>query len=628
MKLAARTNTTKRVVYYGSWVILITLFVALPLPHLNDHAWDYDEGPQIQAAALAYHGYALYSEVVVNKPPLLSWLLELGFCLGGVSIPVARFTMLMINLLGFVALGLLAEIWWGQGAGIFTLGIFLALPEIPVRAPVIMNDLPLISLGTVALLAATLFRKKGTLIWLALSAVIYAAVLQIHPLGVFLIIPLLLILLLPYLPSSIQVTAALRTLLIWGAIVFLITFATILAIDAQGFIQWVYRYNFSPVLTGYFQRNIQMVRSYGVDKWPLFVMAAAGSYVVVMTRRRVWFGVALVWEWMTLLTLLMLRPLWFHYQVLLLYPLVMIAGGGLFFSFRWLLSAAEGSPYALRGGIARWSTLCMLVAFMFFFVQRTDQSLRWPLESEEAKAKRTYLANLEGVGKFALADNQFLVFAGGYLVPPPLADTSFKRITAGLLNVADLLDAIVRYQVPLLVFDTGRLASLPAFEDSVARIATEQVTIGDSRFYHLDPQVVTPETEVEAVFGDQVLLQGYSVGETVTPGEVLVVTFFWESLVPMDTEYKVFVHLVDEVGELVAQHDGMPFMGANPTAMWETGTRTPDPHVITLEGVPPGRYELRVGLYSWPSLQRLPAFANGVRLDQDSFVLERTEIQP
>jgi len=61
----------------------------------------------------------------------------------------------------------------------------------------------------------------------------------------------------------------------------------------------------------------------------------------------------------------------------------------------------------------------------------------------------------------------------------------------------------------------------------------------------------------------------------------------------------VFVHLVDDGGQLVAQHDGPPVQGAFPTSWWRVGDVVPDQHELfvpdenpTLKGL-----SLRVGLY-------------------------------
>ncbi|MFZ0547592.1 MAG: hypothetical protein WAM60_19250, partial [Candidatus Promineifilaceae bacterium] len=52
-----------------------------------------------------------------------------------------------------------------------------------------------------------------------------------------------------------------------------------------------------------------------------------------------------------------------------------------------------------------------------------------------------------------------------------------------------------------------------------------------------------------------------------------------------------------ETGEIIAQHDSMPRNNSYPTSQWQQGEIVSDPAHIDLEDVPPGVYNLYVGLY-------------------------------
>ena len=62
------------------------------------------------------------------------------------------------------------------------------------------------------------------------------------------------------------------------------------------------------------------------------------------------------------------------------------------------------------------------------------------------------------------------------------------------------------------------------------------------------------ETAVQLPFGDEITLAGY----TVFPGASPIVELVWRAESPTDKSYHVFVHLVDEEGNMVAQSDGQP----------------------------------------------------------------------
>lgn len=114
-------------------------------------------------------------------------------------------------------------------------------------------------------------------------------------------------------------------------------------------------------------------------------------------------------------------------------------------------------------------------------------------------------------------------------------------------------------------------------------------------------------------FGDRMRLAAYRL-DTDAPraGEPLEVTLYWHSLERSDLPYTVFVHLLDDQGNLLAQDDGMPVDDQLPTSCWQPGEWIRDVHTLT---VPPDAAgtssELRVGLYYWPTLGRLPVTDGG-----------------
>jgi hypothetical protein len=112
---------------------------------------------------------------------------------------------------------------------------------------------------------------------------------------------------------------------------------------------------------------------------------------------------------------------------------------------------------------------------------------------------------------------------------------------------------------------------------------------------------------VNADLGGLISLLGFEMAESVSPGTDLNVTLYWEAQQPPDEDYIVFVHLLDAAGEIVASHDGSPVDGRYATSAWYPGDIVKDVHHLALDPfVPPGEYQLQVGMYSWPDLERLP----------------------
>jgi hypothetical protein len=108
-------------------------------------------------------------------------------------------------------------------------------------------------------------------------------------------------------------------------------------------------------------------------------------------------------------------------------------------------------------------------------------------------------------------------------------------------------------------------------------------------------------------FGDRIGLFGYKLSDTsVTPGNYVRLVLYWEALTEMTESYTIFVHLVDEGGRTWAQADGLPVSGTYPTWAWLDRETVEDEHLIPLEvDVPPGIYEVAIGIYELETLRRL-----------------------
>ncbi len=99
---------------------------------------------------------------------------------------------------------------------------------------------------------------------------------------------------------------------------------------------------------------------------------------------------------------------------------------------------------------------------------------------------------------------------------------------------------------------------------------------------------------VNANFADKIMLRGYEVKDN---GIVL----YWQAMNDIDRDYTVFVHLLDEQGNVTAQADSPPVEGHYPTSRWRAGEVTKDEHRIdTSKGA-----RFSVGLYLLETMERL-----------------------
>jgi len=83
------------------------------------------------------------------------------------------------------------------------------------------------------------------------------------------------------------------------------------------------------------------------------------------------------------------------------------------------------------------------------------------------------------------------------------------------------------------------------------------------------------------------------------PGEALHFVVYWQAETPVTTSYTVFVQLLDEAGQLMAQQDNLPVIGLAPTDTWQSGVVVRDPYRLAIPPeAAPGVYRLIVGLYT------------------------------
>lgn len=138
-------------------------------------------------------------------------------------------------------------------------------------------------------------------------------------------------------------------------------------------------------------------------------------------------------------------------------------------------------------------------------------------------------------------------------------------------------------------------------------------------------------------FGGQIEYLGYDLSRDGSPGspipptlrsgEDLWLTLYFRATRPVDGDYRVFNHLLDETDRLRGQHDGPPVFGRQPTSTWRVGELVMDRHRIPVASdSPTGRYRLRTGYYDPVSGRRLAVTDGSGRILGDAVTVEGIEV--
>ncbi len=125
----------------------------------------------------------------------------------------------------------------------------------------------------------------------------------------------------------------------------------------------------------------------------------------------------------------------------------------------------------------------------------------------------------------------------------------------------------------------------------------------------LIPRLGDFPNSVRINFGDKMALLGYAMdSRVVRPGETLSVTLYWQALAPMDRDYRVFMHLTRDNGDIVAMNDGLPNTSPKRTRRWTPGQVFQEVRPLTVAAdAPASLYDVDMGIYTGQG--RLPIVA-------------------
>ncbi|MBP6472488.1 MAG: glycosyltransferase family 39 protein [Chloroflexi bacterium] len=327
-------------------------------------------------------------------------------------------------------------------------------------------------------------------------------------------------------------------------------------------------------------------------------------------------AVVLRWGWDTAVSLTLLfvpilflylsgatSPQYFKFLTAVIAPFALVLGGQRLETRDWRLvgRANRQSP------IASLFILLLLLAYSVGVYQSLHNLYANPAYARadyRGMAARIAADDHPNAGIILDAPNQWEVFTYYHREGAPVYPLPLEGMTEA--DVAAELSAIAAQHDRLYVLYWGDAQQDPQrwverWLDEHTFKATDE-WVKDVRFvvYAVPAGPATAmETAVSLPFGDAITLQGYTLGQTtLAPGDIAQVTLFWQTAVPLAARYKVFLHLVDENGNLAAQRDSEPGSNLKPTTIWPPGETITDNHGLLIPAdLPPGEYTLLLGLY-------------------------------
>ena len=181
------------------------------------------------------------------------------------------------------------------------------------------------------------------------------------------------------------------------------------------------------------------------------------------------------------------------------------------------------------------------------------------------------------------------------------ADGALVRTQAGLRIPASVPDG--RYDLIAGLFRASDKTLLRT-ASGADHLALGTITVRGRPHDMTSPQ---PPHPANVTFGGVAGLTGYDLAsEEIRPGGALDLTLHWQALAATERPYTIFVHLLDEAGNVIGYGDSEPGGGAYPTTGWFPGEYLADTHTVTVaSATPAGTYRLAIGLYDPTTGERL-----------------------
>lgn len=310
-----------------------------------------------------------------------------------------------------------------------------------------------------------------------------------------------------------------------------------------------------------------------------------------------------------------------RYAFMVLPLFFLLAGAGLKELMTRLLS---GFPTGLSLQPSLWLMPLLVVLIVLFtalagwdetYRQEWGYDLAFRYVQEHRKADDLVLTIIPPASRLYLGRADYYTIQRGYefYIMEEEGRLVDRWTGAELLNTATQLERLLKEGKRLwLVVDGWRFQSRYDVEfvelvlDQMELVCEERGTmVFFSQGYRqrLAPAVSRP---LAVDFGGRMMLRGYELlADEIDPGDELEATLFWQALDPQK-EYVVFLHLVGEDGERIAQDDKEPLQALYPPAFWPAEEVVRDRHRLPLpEGAQPGLYRLDLGLYEADTQDRL-----------------------
>ena len=421
-------------------------------PYWRDIWISFDEGYNLMKAMMVVKGFTLYSQIWSDQPPLLTYLLAWMYRLNGYSIYSSRLLILAFSCVMVWSIVQFLRLAWGNMPALLAVIILFLVSYFPTLSAAVMVGQPSLAMASVSLLFLAVWHRRRQQIFLALSALVFClSILTKLFTGSLALVFVVGLVASEYFGAEKDegLFRLLYPALLWSVVFTAFTLVAGILLTGTQTISQLIQPHLAASQASVYPPNEQLlpITYYLQDAWPILLLALVGTALVFQHRR--WLMLyPLAWMLSSFVELSVLKPVWYHHQLLITIPAAMlaaVASGEIFqvllqgwhtpFEFKrnWLL---------LAGGLL---SVVLVIAFrvpdvynLFQQQANADTTQRHPFEDKLLKKINQYAPQTN----WMVTDMPMFAFRADLKVPPNLVVISWKRLAAGDLDEEEILNTL------------------------------------------------------------------------------------------------------------------------------------------------------------------------------------------
>lgn len=438
------------------WILpaAFAAFVLLFFPFRFVFEFNPDEGLHLMRSLLQVRGYELYSEIFSDQPPLFTWALSTLFSVFGFNVNLGRLLVLSLStLLVGSAVAYLQESW-GTPHAISAWAILMLLPKYMELSVSVMISLPAIALAVASFYALTRWHRNRSRLALILSAAALAfSVMTKLFTGV----------LVPIFAAGILISefknrpteswrGKLEAVSIWSLVFGLLVLVTALLGVGPKNLPQLLNVHLSALDTDRYliRRETHSINYVLREAVGILVLAFLAGLIAL--KRRKWSAVYLMaWAIFAYAVLTQILPVWSHHQLLVSIPAAILAaillGETTVTLTTYLRLRKEVDLHLVLHAIGLLGAVAILgIRWLALAPQVTSRLPNLRYRVHEAEVQEYEILAL--MWKYAdrtdlvVTDRPMYAFRIEKPVPPELAVISEKRLWAGSITQAQIIDII------------------------------------------------------------------------------------------------------------------------------------------------------------------------------------------